>query len=72
MIDLSEQELKLMLEALEDAAYYRDTRSHVLQSAVRRSTRRGVTPVDEAAREDHQGKARDYRELAKKLKARGG
>jgi len=60
-----------MLEALEDAAYYRDTRSRVLQSAVRRSTRRGLASPGGSG-EDHAKNARDYQELAKKLKARGG
>ena len=73
MTELSERELALIIEALEEAAFFRDARSRVVQGAVRRSARRGFRPTDEsAAAADHQEKRRAFQELADKLKVRGG
>jgi hypothetical protein len=68
-VEVSREELALILEALEDAAFYRDTRSRVLDSAVKRQRRRTAAPADPArgAGEVHRLKARAYHDLAVKL-----
>jgi hypothetical protein len=66
-VELTEEELALILEALGDATFYRDTRARVLQMAVRRAARRG--PGAGSDREDHQAKARAYEALAIKLRS---
>ncbi len=62
-VELTAEELALLVEALQDAAFYRDTRSHVLRSAVRK---RGGAPE---GRDEHRAKARAYQALALRLKS---
>lgn len=64
-IEVDESELRLILEALEDATVFRDSRSRVIQSAVRR---RGRGVADASAGEPDQRRARDYTALAVRLK----
>jgi len=61
-VELTAEEVALLVEALQDAAFYRDTRSHVLRSAVRK---RGGAPEE---RDEHRAKARAYEALALRLK----
>jgi len=61
-VEVTTEEVALLVEALQDAAFYRDTRSHVLRSAVRK---RGGTPE---GRDEHRAKARAYEALALRLK----
>jgi len=63
-VELTADEVALLVEALQDAAFYRDTRSHVLRSAVRR---RGGEP---GGRDEHRSKARAYEALALRLRNR--
>ncbi|HSP08873.1 MAG TPA: hypothetical protein VLU92_04685 [Candidatus Dormibacteraeota bacterium] len=66
-VALSQDDLALVLEALEDAAFYRDTRSRVLGSAVRRSRRpSGVESGGDV--ELHKRQAQAYWALALKLR----
>ncbi|HET7419609.1 MAG TPA: hypothetical protein VFL27_04445 [Candidatus Dormibacteraeota bacterium] len=70
MAEVSDDELTLILEALEDAAVYRDARSRVLDSAVRRQARRkGAPPTARPAEDASREQARAYLDLALKLKA---
>ncbi len=55
--------MTLLVEALQDAAFYRDTRSHVLRSAVRK--RGGGEPVPG---DEHRVRAWAYEALALRLK----
>jgi hypothetical protein len=64
--EVSEDDLALIIEALEDAAFYRDTRSRVLDSAVRRHTRQPSAPRSDD--DQHRDRARAYNALALKLK----
>jgi len=61
-VEIAGQELALILEALDDAAYYRETRSRVLESTVKRRGR------ETDASEVHRHKARAYSALAVKLR----
>jgi hypothetical protein len=69
---LTGTDLALILEALEDAAVYRDARSHVLRSAVKRVRGRSPSPPgsdSEAEAPDvHRRQSRAYTELAVKLR----
>ncbi len=74
---ITEGELALILEALDDAAYYRDSRARVLKTAVNRRTRRlpqsetpGTSTMDQqgAATDNHRRKAQAYEALALKLR----
>ncbi|HUZ87838.1 MAG TPA: hypothetical protein VNF26_12895 [Candidatus Baltobacterales bacterium] len=66
---LTQDELALVLEALEDAAFYRDTHSRVLDSAARRSRRSPATGVAGGSdAELHRRQARAYGALALKLR----
>jgi hypothetical protein len=65
--EVSEDDLALIIEALEDAAFYRDTRSRVLESAVRRHTRHSP-PAPRSDDDQHRDKARAYNALALRLK----
>ena len=71
-IEISRGELELILEALDDAAFYRETRSRVLQSAARKSSRRSaIVPAGPDAPSDaegHRRKSLAYGALAVKLK----
>ena len=80
-VEITSAELALILDALEDAAFYRDTRSRVLKAAMRRSSRRSLpTPTSRTSSsdsegptepEDHVAKAQAYTALATQLIARG-
>jgi hypothetical protein len=70
LAEVSDAELALIVEALEDAAYYRDTRSRVLDSAVRRQARRS-SPAIRSGTDEHREKARAYNALAARLKGGG-
>jgi hypothetical protein len=71
-IELSQDEVALLLQALEDAVAYRDARSHVVQSAVRRRERRagGSSRLESDAGADHRDRVRAYEALALKLRTR--
>ncbi len=70
-MELSPAEVVLVIEALEEAAFFRDARSRVVRSAVRRSERRrGESPRPDDD-DDHRAKARAFQELAVELKRRG-
>ena len=73
-MELSEPEVALVIEALEEAACYRDTRSRVLYMAVRRQLRRSPQAEPKAEDQDvHRDRAHAYTALAVKLRrARGG
>jgi hypothetical protein len=71
VVELSEAELALILESLDDAAYYRETRSRVLESSVRRASGRGVPTATESSgggAGEHRAKARAYGALAARLR----
>jgi hypothetical protein len=70
-LELTDAEVALVIDALEDAAFYRDTRSRVLDTAVRRQRRRSSLPAESAVSEQdvHREKARDYAALAVRLKS---
>ena len=63
-IQITRDELDLILDALGDAVFYRDARSHVLRGAVRR--RGGAAD----AGHEHRRQARAYEELAAPLRKR--
>lgn len=67
MAEVSDAELSLIIEALDDAAFYRDTRSRVLESAVRRQSKRSLG-TQTSNKDEHREKARAYNALAAKLK----
>jgi hypothetical protein len=67
-VEITSEQLALILEALEDAAFYRDTRSRVLKSAVKRSSRRLVADAEGAGADVHRTKAKAYTELALRLR----
>jgi len=70
-VEITEDELALILQALEDAAFYRDTRSRVLKSAAKRGSRRSLSsPAGPTATDVHQGRAQVYAALAVNLKTR--
>ena len=71
-IELSEGDVHLLLQALEDAVAYRDARSHVLKSAIRRRERQitGSSRRDSDAGVEHRDRVRAYEELARKLRRR--
>lgn len=71
-IELYDEEIALLLQALEDAITYRDARLHVVQSAVRRRDRR--LQVGSGRESDaggaHRKMVRDYEQIALKLRNR--
>jgi len=69
-VPIADEELALILEALDDASFYRDSRAHVLRSAKRRNLRARPTTIDaEGGGPDvHQRKAKAYAALAVKLR----
>ena len=71
-IDFSDEELALLLQALEDGITYRDARSHVMHSAVRRHSRRAelASGRESESGAAHRQQARDYEQLALKLRSR--
>lgn len=70
-MDLSQAELDLVIEALEEAAMFHDARSRVIDTAARRSARRypGRALDPGASREADREKARAYAALAARLKS---
>lgn len=70
-MQVSESDLELIIQALEEAAMWQDARSRVIDTAARRSARRfpGRGSDPGAARDADRQKARDYAALAAKLKA---
>ena len=71
MSEINRDELELILEALDDASFYRDARSHVLKSAVKRASRRSADVPQGNADDLHREKAEAYRALAVKLRSQG-
>jgi hypothetical protein len=70
LAEISDAELELILDALEDATIYRDARSRVVDGAVRRHARRtGASPANQTGGDADRDKVRAYSELALKLKA---
>jgi hypothetical protein len=71
-LDVTDDELALLLDALEEAAFFRDARSHVMDSAVRRQARRR-DPATTTARahtgDEHRAKVAAYQALIAKLRA---
>ena len=69
-IEVTDEELAMLISALEEAAFFRDARSNVVRSAVRRRDRRiGSDPSDtEDAGAEHVAKARAYGSLAARLR----
>jgi len=70
MSEINRDELELILEALDDASFYRDARSHVLKTAVKRASRRSAH-IPETDSGVHRVKADAYRALAVKLRSQG-
>ena len=69
LIELTDEELVLLLEALEEVTFFRDARSNVVRAAVRRRDRRLGSPETRTGEVDdeHQRKASDYQALAAKV-----
>jgi len=75
-VEIAEPELALILEALDDAAFYRDARSRVLKSAVKRAGRRSsvsstsppTADSDSTAADVHRRQSQAYTALATKLR----
>jgi len=69
-MDLSDSEIALIVQALEEAAMWQDARSRVIDTAARRSSRRypGRAVEPGASREADRKKAKDYAELAARLR----
>jgi hypothetical protein len=69
MAEITRDELELVLEALDDASFYRDARSHVLKSAVKRAGRRSADVPEADSGDIHRSKATAYRVLAVRLRS---
>lgn len=67
-VEVSEEEVQLILEALQDAMFYRDARAHVVKSVARRLDRRGGGPPRPDSGDEHRAKAQSYAALAARLK----
>ena len=69
-VEITDDELELILEALDDAGYYRDTRSRVLRSAVKSPRSLSPTTNDPGAggADAHQQKAKAYQAMAARLR----
>jgi len=69
-MELSAADLALVIEALESASMWHDARSRVIDTAARRSARRypGRAVDPGVGREADRQKAKDYAELAARLK----
>jgi len=69
-MELNEDDLALIVEALEEAAMWQDARSRVIDTAARRSARRypGRAADPGASREADRQKAKQYAELAARLR----
>ena len=70
-MQVSESDLELIIQALDEAAMWQDARSRVIDTAARRSARRfpGRASDPGGGRDADRQKARDYAALAVKLKA---
>ena len=68
MAEVSDAELALIIEALEEASFFRDARSRVVDRAIKRQERRGSSRVTSGTPEGHREKARAFTALALKLK----
>ena len=71
MSEINRDELELILEALDDASFYRDARSHVLKSAAKRACLRSAHIPETDSGDLHRVKADAYRALAVKLRSQG-
>ena len=71
-MDISESDLAMIIDALEEAAMFHDARSRVIDTAARRSARRfpGRAREPGASREADRQKAMGYAALAARLRAR--
>jgi hypothetical protein len=68
--DITRADLALLVQALEDAAFFREARSRVLQTAHRRAKREPLGPsAGSDDREADRRKVEAYLALALKLKA---
>ena len=69
-VELAPEEVALVLDALSDATVFRDSRSRVLQRAVRLRGRReeGSRPSGADAGEADRRKSREYEALSLKLR----
>jgi hypothetical protein len=75
-VEIGGTDLALILEALDDAAFYRDARSHVLKSAVKRGSRRSpasstsppIVDSEGGAADVHRRQSQAYTALAIKLR----
>ena len=69
-IRISRAELALILEALEEAAFFQDARSRVVDTAARRSRRKFPSRLPDPTGDQDAGrrKAREYVTLAGKLR----
>ncbi len=70
-MQVSESDLALIIQALEEAAMWQDARSRVIDTAARRSARRfpGRAAEPATGRDADRQKARDYAALAARLRA---
>lgn len=73
-VELTDEDLALLLDALEEAAFFRDARSRVVDSAVRRQARRrdpaGVSARSETG-DEHRDRMAAYQALREKLQRAG-
>lgn len=69
-VDIGDADVALIIEALEAASMWHDARSRVIDTAARRSARRypGRAVDPGAGREADRQKAKEYAELADRLK----
>lgn len=75
-VEITGTDLALILEALDDAAFYRDARSHVLKSAVKKGSRRSppsstsppMADSESGATDVHRRQSHAYTALAIKLR----
>ena len=69
-VEISRADLELILEALEEAAFFHDARSRVVGTAARRSRRKYPSRLPEPIAEQDPGrrKALEYVALAAKLR----
>jgi hypothetical protein len=64
-MELGEEELRLVLQALDDAAFFRESRASAMERVARKG-RRGTS--DAAVGEADRQRARDYNALSRKLR----
>lgn len=68
-IEITQEEAQLIVEALQDAMFYRDARAHVSGRMVRRAQSRGArTAHSGSAGDEHRAKAQSYAALAAGLR----